>query len=53
LQPISATQGLTYDQTLRRPEHRDPLIARVGERIKKSLLILDEAHTAAPASARR
>lgn len=42
---------------LRRPEHRDPLLqqlaslARAGEKARKSLLILDEAHTAAPASA--
>ncbi len=41
---------ITY-QTLRRPEYRDPLLQHIGERIKKSLLILDEAHTAAPASA--
>ncbi len=42
-------------QTLRRPEHRDPLLARLGEstgrRLAKSLLILDEAHTAAPSTA--
>jgi hypothetical protein len=38
-------------QTLRRPEYRDPLLARLGERARKSLLILDEAHTAAPATA--
>lgn len=38
-------------QTLRRPEYRDPLLARLDERARKSLLILDEAHTAAPASA--
>ncbi|MFO0710815.1 MAG: DISARM system SNF2-like helicase DrmD [Sandaracinus sp.] len=44
-------------QTLRRPEHRDPLLAHLsafsaspgGERARKSMLILDEAHTAAPA----
>ena len=41
---------ITY-QTLRRPEYRDPLLQHIGERIRKSLLILDEAHTAAPASA--
>lgn len=41
---------VTY-QTLRRPEYRDPLLQHIGERIRKSLLILDEAHTAAPASA--
>ena len=38
-------------QTLRRPEYRDPLLQHLGSRAKKSLLILDEAHTAAPASA--
>jgi len=38
-------------QTLRRPEYRDPLLARLGDRARKSLLILDEAHTAAPATA--
>ncbi|MFO7565019.1 MAG: DISARM system SNF2-like helicase DrmD [Enhygromyxa sp.] len=48
---------------LRRPEYRDPLLqhldrlaassadGRQGEKARKSLLILDEAHTAAPASA--
>jgi hypothetical protein len=38
-------------QTLRRPEYREPLLAHLGQRMKKSLLVLDEAHTAAPASA--
>ncbi len=38
-------------QTLRRPEHLDPLLHHLGERAKRSLLILDEAHTVAPASA--
>ncbi|WP_437720606.1 DISARM system SNF2-like helicase DrmD [Sorangium sp. So ce861] len=38
-------------QTLRRPEYREPLLAHLGPRMKKSLLVLDEAHTAAPASA--
>lgn len=38
-------------QTLRRPEYRDPLFQHIGERATKSLLILDEAHIAAPASA--
>ena len=38
---------------IRRPEYRDPLLQHLGERVKKSLLILDEAHTAAPASASR
>ena len=41
---------ITY-QTLRRPEYRDPLLQHIGERVRKSLLILDEAHTAAPATA--
>jgi hypothetical protein len=38
---------------LRRPEYRDPLLHHLGERARKGLLILDEAHTAAPASASR
>jgi len=38
-------------QTVRRPEYRDPLLHCLGERARKSLLILDEAHTAAPATA--
>jgi len=38
-------------QTLRRPEYREPLLVHLGTRLKKSLLVLDEAHTAAPASA--
>jgi hypothetical protein len=36
---------------LRRPEHRDALLHHLGERARKGLLILDEAHVAAPASA--
>ncbi|MCC6521895.1 MAG: hypothetical protein IT373_04475 [Polyangiaceae bacterium] len=36
---------------VRRPEYRDPLLQHIGERARKSLLILDEAHVAAPASA--
>jgi len=35
---------------LRRPEYREPLLQHIGERAKKSMLILDEAHTVAPAS---
>lgn len=35
---------------LRRPKYRDPLLAHVGDRAAKSLLILDEAHVAAPVS---
>lgn len=38
-------------QTLRRPEYREPLLVHLGPRMRKSLLVLDEAHTAAPASA--
>ncbi|MFC1641331.1 DISARM system SNF2-like helicase DrmD [Myxococcota bacterium] len=38
-------------QILRRPEYREPLLAHLGSRRKKSLLVLDEAHTAAPVSA--
>jgi len=38
-------------QTVRRPEYRDPLLQHIGERARKSLLILDEAHVAAPATA--
>lgn len=37
---------------LRRPEYRDPLLAHLGDDgTAKELLILDEAHVAAPASA--
>ena len=38
---------------IRRPEYRDPLLAHLGPRARKGLLILDEAHVAAPASASR
>jgi hypothetical protein len=38
-------------QTLRRPEYREPLITHLGGRLSKSLLVLDEAHHAAPATA--
>lgn len=37
-------------QTLRRPEYFEPLIQHLGHRLRKSLLVLDEAHTAAPAT---
>jgi hypothetical protein len=36
---------------LRRPEYLNPLLDRLGHRARKGLLILDEAHVAAPASA--
>lgn len=35
---------------LRRPEYREPLLRHLGPRARKSLLVLDEAHVAAPAS---
>ncbi len=34
---------------LRRPEYRDPPLAHLGERARKGLLVVDEAHIAAPA----
>lgn len=36
---------------IRRPEYRDALLAHLGYRAEKGLLILDEAHVVAPASA--
>lgn len=36
---------------IRRPEYRDSLLAHLGYRAEKGLLILDEAHVVAPASA--
>lgn len=36
---------------LRRAEYREPLLQHLGDRARKGLLILDEAHAAAPASA--
>ncbi|HXJ22696.1 MAG TPA: DISARM system SNF2-like helicase DrmD [Polyangia bacterium] len=38
---------------LRRPEYREPLLQRLGDRAQKSLLVLDEAHVAAPATRSR
>lgn len=38
---------------LRRPEYREPLLQRLGDRARKSLLVLDEAHVAAPATRSR
>ncbi len=38
-------------QTIRRPEYRDLLLAHLGDRAKRSMLIVDEAHNAAPSSA--
>jgi len=37
-------------QTLRRPEYQGPLHAMLAEGDRRTLLILDEAHTAAPSS---
>lgn len=37
-------------QTIRRPEYRDLLLAHLGDRAKRSMLIVDEAHNAAPSS---
>ncbi|MFO0614240.1 MAG: DISARM system SNF2-like helicase DrmD [Polyangiaceae bacterium] len=47
------TRFIVSHPILRRPEYRDPLLQHVGERVQKSLLILDEAHVAAPAGASR
>lgn len=47
------TRFIVSHPILRRPEYRDPLLQHVGERAPKSLLILDEAHVAAPAGANR
>jgi superfamily II DNA or RNA helicase len=51
--PVWATHNrfIVSYQTLRRPEYREPLLVHLGARKRKSLLVLDEAHTAAPASA--
>lgn len=48
----SARFILTYP-LLRRPEVKEPLFQFLGKRRKKSLLILDEAHTVAPATSLR
>jgi len=47
------TRFIVSHPILRRPEYRDPLLQHIGERAQKSLLILDEAHVAAPAGASR
>ena len=51
--PVWATHNrfIVSYQTLRRPDYREPLLTFLNKRLKKSLLVLDEAHTAAPASA--
>ena len=38
-------------QTIRRPEYRDLLLAHLGSQARRSLLVVDEAHNAAPATA--
>ena len=40
-------------QTLRRPEYKEPLHQMLREGRRRTLLVLDEAHTAAPASSSR
>jgi hypothetical protein len=47
------TRFIVSHPILRRPEYRDPLLQHIGERAHKSLLILDEAHVAAPAGTSR
>jgi hypothetical protein len=47
------TRFIVSHPILRRPEYRDPLLQHIGERATKSLLILDEAHVAAPAGGAR
>jgi SNF2 family DNA or RNA helicase len=47
------TRFIVSHPIVRRPEYRDPLLQHVGDRAAKSLLILDEAHVAAPAGASR
>lgn len=47
------TRFIVSHPILRRPEYRDPLLQHLGDRAAKSLLILDEAHVAAPAGANR
>ncbi len=51
--PVWATHNrfIVSYQTLRRPDYREPLLTFLNKRLKQSLLVLDEAHTAAPASA--
>ncbi len=45
------TRFIVSHPLIRRPEYRDPLLQHIGERAKKSFLILDEAHVAAPSTA--
>ena len=47
------TRFIVSHPIIRRPEYRDPLLQHIGDRAAKSLLILDEAHVAAPAGASR
>ncbi len=47
------TRFIVSHPIVRRPEYRDPLLAHLGDRAPKSLLVLDEAHVAAPAGSGR
>lgn len=47
---VSHQRFIVSYHTLKRPEHIEPLLQHLGRRLKKSLLVLDEAHTAAPSS---
>jgi hypothetical protein len=47
---VSHQRFIVSYHTLKRPEHMEPLLQHLGKRLKKSLLVLDEAHTAAPSS---
>jgi hypothetical protein len=47
------TRFIVSHQLLRRPEYRDPLLDHIGARARRSLLVLDEAHVAAPATSQK
>jgi hypothetical protein len=47
---VSHQRFIVSYHTLKRPEHIEPLLQHLGKRMKKSLLVLDEAHTAAPSA---
>ncbi len=50
---VTHTRFIISYQTLRRADYREPLHALLGEGDRRTLLVLDEAHTAAPASSAR
>jgi hypothetical protein len=50
---VSHQRFIVSYHTLKRPEHLEPLLQHLGKRLKKSLLVLDEAHTAAPSAPRQ